>query len=105
MLRRAARSGHGRRSPRALRHVTPLWGRASRVSGEYPPYRRSEHRDHHPVELGRVAVVARGGSALPLGAGRAEPALRAVALGAVELGARGWRVVVTHATGPYLARA
>lgn len=57
------------------------------------------------MELGRVAVVAIGGSALPADVERRDEELREVAIGVVELVTRGWHVVITHANGAYLARA
>lgn len=57
------------------------------------------------MELGRVAVVALGSSVLPAATDAEGDALRHVASGVCELVTRGWRVVLTHSSGPYLAMA
>jgi carbamate kinase len=57
------------------------------------------------MELGRVAVVAIGSSVLPATAEAEDDALRHVGSGVCELVTRGWHVVVTHSSAPYLAMA
>ncbi len=57
------------------------------------------------MQLGRVAVVAVGSSALPVGVDASDDALAEISLGVVELVTRGWHVVVTHANAPYMAMA
>ena len=57
------------------------------------------------MELGRVAVVAIGSSALRAESDAEGDALRQIAAGVCELVTRGWRVVLTHSSAPYLAMA
>ena len=57
------------------------------------------------MELGRVAVVAIGSTALPATTEVEGEGLRQIAAGVCELVTRGWRVVVTHSSVPYLAMA